>query len=158
MGAVTNGEVVQISPGLTKKVTRAGNGQRAPSGSTVNVHYTGKLADGKVFDSSRTRGQPFSFELEQGNVIAGWDRGVATMTVGEQAVLTIAPELGYGSRAVGPIPPNSTLTFEVELVSWSAVNALRALAKRALFVALVLAYAYFRFRSATNENTGNPLF
>ena len=94
-----------------------GSGQAAEAGSKVFVHYTGKLEDGSVFDSSVTRGQPFSFTLGAGQVIRGWEQGILGMKVGEKRVLTIPPELGYGAAgAGGVIPPNATLTFEVELL------------------------------------------
>ncbi|HAY90071.1 MAG TPA: peptidylprolyl isomerase [Rhodobacteraceae bacterium] len=94
-----------------------GSGQAAEAGNKVFVHYTGKLEDGSVFDSSVTRGQPFSFTLGAGQVIRGWDQGILGMKVGEKRVLTIPPELGYGAEgAGGVIPPNATLTFEVELL------------------------------------------
>ncbi|EOD33569.1 FKBP-type peptidyl-prolyl cis-trans isomerase, partial [Emiliania huxleyi CCMP1516] len=103
--------------GLTKRVVRAGTGECPSEGQSVEVHYTGSLADGSVFDSSRSRGKPIDFTLGMGEVIPGWDLGVSSMQVGEAAVLTIPPEFGYGSSGAGPIPPNATLTFEVELVS-----------------------------------------
>jgi FKBP-type peptidyl-prolyl cis-trans isomerase FkpA len=93
-----------------------GKGQEAKSGDVVSVHYVGTLTDGKEFDQSRKRGQPFSFPLGQGRVIKGWDMGVAGMKVGGKRKLTIPPSLGYGDRGAGSIPPNSTLVFEVELL------------------------------------------
>jgi FKBP-type peptidyl-prolyl cis-trans isomerase len=95
-----------------------GTGQTATAGDNVLVHYTGWLTDGAKFDSSLDRGQPFSFQLGAGRVIAGWDQGVAGMKVGGSRRLTIPPELAYGDRAVGGglIPANSTLIFEVELL------------------------------------------
>lgn len=103
--------------GLKVEVLQEGNGPVAQKGQTVVVHYTGTLENGKKFDSSRDRGEPFSFVLGAGQVIRGWDEGLALMNVGTRARLTIPPELGYGSRgAGGVIPPNATLIFDVELV------------------------------------------
>ena len=94
-----------------------GKGPEAVRGKTVEVHYTGWLEDGKQFDSS-AGGQPFSFRLGAGEVIEGWDRGVAGSKVGGKRKLTLPPELGYGARGAPPdIPPNATLVFEVELLA-----------------------------------------
>jgi FKBP-type peptidyl-prolyl cis-trans isomerase FkpA len=93
-----------------------GKGQEAKTGDVVSVHYVGTLTDGKEFDQSRKRGQPFTFPLGQGRVIKGWDQGVVGMKVGGKRKLTIPPSLGYGERGAGAIPPNSTLVFEVELL------------------------------------------
>ena len=97
---------------------QVGTGDEATSGRQVDVHYTGWLTDGKKFDSSLDRGEPFSFALGGGQVIQGWDQGVVGMKVGGKRKLTIPPELGYGRQgAGGVIPPNATLVFEVELLA-----------------------------------------
>jgi FKBP-type peptidyl-prolyl cis-trans isomerase FkpA len=94
-----------------------GTGAEATKGKLVSVHYTGWLTDGKKFDSSKDRGQPFQFPLGRGHVIQGWDQGVEGMKVGGKRKLTIPPELGYGAQgAGGVIPANATLVFEVELL------------------------------------------
>lgn len=92
-----------------------GTGEEAAIGSVVAVHYTGMFQDGRMFDSS-VGGQPFQFVLGAGQVIPGWDQGLQGMKVGGKRLLIIPPDLAYGSQGYGPIPPNSTLTFEVELV------------------------------------------
>ncbi len=95
-----------------------GNGPSPRQGQTVVVHYTGWLTNGQKFDSSLDRGQPFEFVLGAGNVIAGWDEGLASMKVGGKRRLFIPPDLGYGARGTpgGPIPPNANLVFEVQLL------------------------------------------
>ncbi|KIH66076.1 peptidyl-prolyl cis-trans isomerase, FKBP-type [Ancylostoma duodenale] len=88
------------------------------TGQTVTCHYVLTLQNGKKVDSSRDRGSPFKFKIGKGEVIKGWDQGVAQMSVGQRAKLTISPDLGYGAGGVpGAIPPNSTLIFDVELIS-----------------------------------------
>ena len=102
--------------GLRYRDEEVGTGREAKRGDHVTVHYTGTLENGRKFDSSRDRNRPFEFDLGAGMVIRGWDEGVAGMKVGGRRRLVIPPGLGYGSRAVGPIPPDSTLVFEVELL------------------------------------------
>ncbi|MFY0571870.1 FKBP-type peptidyl-prolyl cis-trans isomerase [Archangium lansingense] len=102
---------------LKKDDVKVGTGTEAKSGKTVTVHYVGTLTNGSKFDSSRDRGQGFTFRLGAGQVIQGWDMGVDGMKVGGVRKLTIPPELGYGAGGFPPvIPPNSTLVFEVELL------------------------------------------
>jgi FKBP-type peptidyl-prolyl cis-trans isomerase len=100
-----------------EKIT-GGNGTSPKTGDTVTVHYTGWLTDGTKFDSSVDRDDPFVFVLGQGQVIQGWDQGVAAMRVGDKVRLTIPPDLAYGEAGYpGAIPPRATLIFEVELLS-----------------------------------------
>lgn len=107
---------VTTSSGLTYVVTRRGGGQLAHAGDNVMVQYTGLLTSGSMFDSSLDKGQPYVFELGAGHVIKGWDEGIAKLHVGDQATFIIPPTLGYGEKGRGPIPPNATLIFIVELV------------------------------------------
>jgi FKBP-type peptidyl-prolyl cis-trans isomerase FkpA len=103
--------------GLVIEELAVGDGDVAGAGQTVTVHYTGWLTDGRKFDSSKDRNDPFVFPLGERQVIAGWDEGVQGMKVGGRRKLTIPPQLGYGTRgAGGVIPPNATLIFEVELL------------------------------------------
>ncbi|VVE05441.1 peptidylprolyl isomerase [Pandoraea iniqua] len=108
---------ITTDSGLQYDDLQVGDGAEATPGQTVTVHYTGWLTDGKKFDSSKDRSDPFAFVLGGGMVIRGWDEGVAGMKVGGKRKLVIPPELGYGARgAGGVIPPNATLVFEVELL------------------------------------------
>lgn len=119
---MTIGDTVSTPSGLKVILRKKGNGIQAEAGMKVSVHYTGKLTDGKVFDSSVERGQPFGFNLGAGMVIAGWDEGIAMLSVGDQATLLIPSHLGYGARgAGGAIPPNADLIFEVELLDAKAM-------------------------------------
>ncbi|MCF7830964.1 FKBP-type peptidyl-prolyl cis-trans isomerase [Candidatus Gracilibacteria bacterium] len=114
--ASDNLPVVQETDKLQIKTIKKGKGEIATKGSFVVVHYTGAFTDGTKFDSSLDRGKPFNFTLGGGQVIAGWDQGVEGMQVGEVRRLIIPPRLGYGPNDFGPIPGNSTLVFEVELL------------------------------------------
>lgn len=115
---VTDENTVTTDSGLQYTQSEAGNGEMPEAGDIVSVHYTGSLEDGTVFDSSYNRGEPFQFTLGRGQVIAGWDEGIALMSVGEKGTLVIPSELGYGSRGAGAvIPPDATLLFDVELVA-----------------------------------------
>jgi len=119
--AQTQGKVMTTETGLKFIDTTVGTGASPKSGQTCVMHYTGWLwengAKGKKFDSSLDRGEPFTFRIGMGEVIKGWDEGVATMKPGGKRTLLIPPQLGYGARgAGGVIPPNATLLFEVELL------------------------------------------
>ncbi len=109
---------VTTASGLMIEDLAVGDGAAAKSGDQVTVHYTGWLTNGRKFDSSVDRRDPFAFALGRGNVIAGWDEGVEGMKVGGKRKLTIPPDLGYGAYgAGGVIPPDATLVFEVELLA-----------------------------------------
>jgi len=116
--AMTAENLVTTASGLQYLDLTVGTGASPEKGQTVTVHYTGTLSNGQKFDSSLDRNQPFSFKIGVGQVIKGWDEGVATMKVGGKRQLIIPPDLGYGARgAGGVIPPNATLNFEVELLA-----------------------------------------
>ena len=103
---------------LSFEVIAEGDGETAKNGMQVSVHYQGRLTDGTIFDDSQKRGTPFSFTLGSGQVIPGWEQGIAGMKIGEKRVLTIPPELGYGAAGAGEvIPSNATLIFDVELIA-----------------------------------------
>lgn len=108
--------VNKTASGLGYQMISTGPGPRAQVGKKVKVHYRGYLPNGNVFDSSFDRGQPFEFILGQGQVIKGWDEGIGNLNLGDHAILRIPPALGYGARAVGSIPANSELIFEVILM------------------------------------------
>jgi FKBP-type peptidyl-prolyl cis-trans isomerase len=109
---------MKTASGLEYIEVEPGTGAQAESGKTVSVHYTGAFQDGRVFDSSVSRGEPITFPLGAGRVIKGWDEGIALMKEGGKAQLIIPPDLAYGERgAGGVIPPNATLVFDVELIS-----------------------------------------
>ena len=115
--AEPNKDAVTTESGLKYTDLVPGTGRQAELGDTASVHYTGWLMDGKKFDSSVDRKEPFSFRVGAGQVIKGWDEGVLGMKIGGKRKLIIPPQLGYGARgAGGVIPPNATLTFDVELL------------------------------------------
>jgi len=110
-------KTVTLPDGLRYVDEAVGKGPLPHTGQTVVVHYVGTLRDGTKFDSSRDRGEPFSFPIGAGRVIPGWDEGVATMRAGGRRKLIVPPALGYGSAGAGDkIPPNATLIFEIELL------------------------------------------
>lgn len=112
------GPTMTTPSGLKLEIIKEGTGPMPQPGQTVTVHYTGTLTDGKKFDSSLDRGEPISFPLGQGRVIKGWDEGIGLLKIGSRAKLIIPPQLGYGVNGTpgGPIPPNATLIFDVELL------------------------------------------
>lgn len=128
---VADAESVEITAGLSARILREGEGDSAEAGQIAVVHYTGWLYDetaennrGDKFDSSVDRGEYFSFMLGAGRVIKGWDQGVVGMKIGEKRELTIAPEMGYGSRGAGSvIPPGATLVFEIDLAEIQGTQA-----------------------------------
>jgi FKBP-type peptidyl-prolyl cis-trans isomerase len=121
-GTVSRGsDTITTASGLKYIITQKGpvGGAKPAKGARIKVHYTGRLTDGKVFDSSVERGQPFEFTVGAGQVIAGWDEALLDMTKGEKRTLIIPPKLGYGDRgAAGVIPPNATLIFDVEMIDF----------------------------------------
>ena len=115
---MTDENIITTPSGLKYVEIVEGTGETPKTGQTVIVHYTGTLEDGRKFDSSRDRNQPFDFPLGMSRVIKGWDEGISSMKVGGQRKLIIPPSLGYGARgAGGVIPPNATLIFDVELLA-----------------------------------------
>lgn len=111
------GKLIKTPSGLKYQDLTVGNGAAPRPGQNVIVHYTGWLTNGKKFDSSLDRGEPFSFRLGTGGVIKGWDEGVASMRIGGKRRLVIPPDLGYGARGAGAdIPPNAVLVFDVQLL------------------------------------------
>jgi FKBP-type peptidyl-prolyl cis-trans isomerase FkpA len=126
--ASSSGQAISASPSQDAKpqlkieILKTGTGAQAKAGDVVTVNYTGYLTDGTKFDSSLDRNQPFSFTLGAQQVIAGWDQGVAGMNIGERRRLTIPPTLAYGETGTpgGPIPPNATLIFEIDLLKIGA--------------------------------------
>jgi peptidylprolyl isomerase len=110
--------VITTASGLKVKITEKGTGRQVLKGDKVTAHYTGTLADGKKFDSSKDRNQPFSFKVGIGQVISGWDEGFQLLNIGDKATFTIPPQIGYGATGAGGgvIPPNATLIFDVEVI------------------------------------------
>ena len=151
-GKSVDGEDITGDGGIMKKVLVEGEaGGEVPLNVVAVVHYTGRLLDGTEFDSSVKRGKPFTFNLGKREVILGWDKGVATMKKGEKCLLICKPEYAYGSRGIGPIPGNSTLEFEVELIRWevksdSSMSIVGMLTMAIIFFFFsCIAYSYFKF-------------
>ena len=107
---------VELPGDLHVEVLEAGDGAPVAEGQSITVHYSGWLPDGSTFDSSWGRGEPISFVIARGSLIAGWVEGIVGQPVGSKLLLVVPPEKGYGARAVGPIPPNSTLVFAVDVL------------------------------------------
>jgi peptidylprolyl isomerase len=107
---------VELPSDLHVEVLEAGDGAPVAEGQSITVHYSGWLPDGSTFDSSWGRGEPISFVIARGSLIAGWVEGIVGQPVGSKLLLVVPPEKGYGARAVGPIPPSSTLVFAVDVL------------------------------------------
>lgn len=110
---------VELPDGLVVQVLEAGGGAPVAEGQSITVHYSGWLWDGSEFDSSWGRGEPISFVIARGSLIDGWVDGIVGQPVGSKLLLSVPPESGYGSRAMGPIPANSTLVFAVDVIAAS---------------------------------------
>ena len=129
-GAAPKAAAVTTPSGLTYLITKKGTGRQPKTGETVVIHYTGTLTNGVKFDSSRDRSGPLAFKLGIGQVIKGWDEGVAKLRVGDQAILVIPSKIGYGTTGAGDvIPPDSTLIFVVEVVDVKTKSLVDVLAK-----------------------------
>ena len=113
-----SGAFKETDNGIYYEILKKGSGKTPEAGKTVTVHYLGKLSDGTEFDSSYKRNQPFDFVLGQGRVIQGWEETLKEMKKGEKRVVLLPPSMAYGSRGIGPIPPNSYLIFEIELLDF----------------------------------------
>jgi FKBP-type peptidyl-prolyl cis-trans isomerase len=113
---VPNFDGAEVPEGLAIEVLEAGSGAPVVEGQSISVHYTGWLWNGTTFDSSWDRGEPISFVIARGSLIDGWVDGIVGQAVGSKLLLVVPPESGYGARAVGPIPPNSTLVFAVDVI------------------------------------------
>lgn len=113
---VPNFDGAEVPDGLAVEVLEAGTGAPVEEGQSITVHYSGWLWSGTEFDSSWGRGEPISFVIARGSLIAGWVDGIVGQPVGSKLLLVVPPESGYGARAVGPIPPNSTLVFAVDVL------------------------------------------
>lgn len=120
-----NEEKLTEDGGVTKKIIIKGNGYNPEKNSTVKVHYTGKLENGQIFDSSLDRKEPYIFQMDQGKVIKGWEIGIKTMEAGEKSVFRVNSKYGYKKKGIPPIiPPNANLSFEIELIEILATNGL----------------------------------
>lgn len=146
--------------GLKYTITQHGRGIQPKVGDRVAVHYTGRLIDSTKFDSSYDRGKPFEFNLGEGRVIKGWDEGIALLRQGDKATFVIPSHIGYGERAMGSIPPNSTLVFDVELVEVKQkINAVPydVSGKDTLTTASGLKYIMIKQGAGTNAAAGNTV-
>ena len=121
--ALPGGQGATVGSAVVIQDIKTGTGAEATPGTSVTVNYVGKLQNGTVFDQSASHGGPFQFGLGAGQVIPGWEQGIQGMKVGGERILIIPPSLGYGAQQVGPIPPNSTLIFDVQLVSVNGSTA-----------------------------------
>lgn len=142
----SDGEIfITKDGGVIKTVQKEGDGPLMPAGSYVTMHYVLKLGDGTEIDSSRSRNRPFSFQVNSGQVILGWDKAIPTMKQGERALIKIHPNYGYGSRTMGPIPADSTLYFDCEMIGWTATSPGTSWLQLVAGFLISLAILYFVF-------------
>lgn len=142
----SDGEIyITKDGGVIKTILKEGDGPLMPAGSFVTVHYVLKLGDGTEIDSSRSRNKPFSFQANSGSVILGWDKAIPTMKQGERALIKIHPNYGYGNRAMGPMPADSTLFFDCEMIGWSTTSPGTNWLQLVMGLLITLAILYFVF-------------
>lgn len=156
---VKNPKAMKTTSGLEYTITEKGNGKKPQKGDKISVHYTGKLTNDTVFDSSVKRGAPFEFRVGEGAVIKGWDEAFLLLNEGDKATLKISPELGYGAQAQGPIPANSTLIFDVELIKivQAAIKPFEIKAKDTITTASGLKYGIVKANKTGETTTGKKV-
>ena len=152
-------QTMKTASGLEYTITEKGNGKKTQKGDKISVHYTGKLTNDTVFDSSLKRGVPFTFRVGEGSVIQGWDEAFLLLNEGDKATIKIKPELGYGAQAQGSIPANSTLIFDVELLKivQEAIKPFVIAAKDTITTASGLKYAIVKANKGGETTTGKKV-
>lgn len=150
---------MKTTSGLEYTITEKGNGKKPQKGDKISVHYTGKLTNDTVFDSSVKRGAPYEFRVGEGAVIKGWDEAFLLLSEGDKATLKISPELGYGAQAQGPIPANATLIFDVELIKivQGAIKPFEIKAKDTITTASGLKYGIVKANKTGETTTGKKV-
>ena len=156
---VKNPKAMKTTSGLEYTITEKGNGKKPQKGDKISVHYTGKLTNDTVFDSSVKRGAPYEFRVGEGAVIKGWDEAFLLLSEGDKATLKISPELGYGAQAQGPIPANATLIFDVELIKivQGAIKPFEIKAKDMITTASGLKYGIVKANKTGETTTGKKV-